>query len=331
MDIAVAGAAVRLALEPDGSCCAALVAIGAVAPTAISVPEAEAALLGSRIDPDALERMALAVRAAARPIDDKRGTVAYRRQVIGVLARRAAERAFERARERTETREPRDRTVRRRSSCGSASDPADACSNGSASQARRGLRRGDRGACSVLLDGRLVCACLVLAAEAEGRAVSTVGHRRASKLHPLQQQLLAHAGLQCASAPGHRVAAKALLDRNRPERARGALRARRQPVPLPLRQDRARRARRRRDSRGPGQSRFPPKGVMIRSSLLAPWRCSPPCSLRLWRPVRDQVTFRVRRPAGANDRSPRRSAWRRRPDAAARGAREPAHGRGARS
>jgi len=98
MDIAVVGAAVRIALAPDGSCLAARVALGAVAPTAIRVPEAEAALAGSRLDAAALARMAEAVRAAARPIDDKRGTAAYRRQVIGVIARRAAERAFERAR-----------------------------------------------------------------------------------------------------------------------------------------------------------------------------------------------------------------------------------------
>lgn len=97
MDIAVVGAAVRVALAPDGSCADARVAIGAVAPTAIRVPAAEAALLGSRLDAAALERMVEAVRAAARPIDDKRGTVAYRRQVIGVLARRATERASERA------------------------------------------------------------------------------------------------------------------------------------------------------------------------------------------------------------------------------------------
>lgn len=98
MDIAVVGAAVRIALAPDGSCLAARVALGAVAPTAIRVPAAEAALAGSRCDAAALARMVEAVRAAARPIDDKRGTVAYRRHVIGVLARRAAERALERAR-----------------------------------------------------------------------------------------------------------------------------------------------------------------------------------------------------------------------------------------
>jgi CO/xanthine dehydrogenase FAD-binding subunit len=98
MDIAVVGAAVRVALAPDGSCAAARVAVGAVAPTALRVPAAEAALAGSRLDAPALARLADAVRAAARPIDDKRGTAAYRRQVIGVLARRAAERAAERAR-----------------------------------------------------------------------------------------------------------------------------------------------------------------------------------------------------------------------------------------
>jgi CO/xanthine dehydrogenase FAD-binding subunit len=98
MDIAVVGAAVRVALAADGSCAAARVAVGAVAPTALRVPAAEAALVGSRLDAAALARLAEAVRAAARPIDDKRGTAAYRRQVIGVLARRATERAAERAR-----------------------------------------------------------------------------------------------------------------------------------------------------------------------------------------------------------------------------------------
>jgi carbon-monoxide dehydrogenase medium subunit len=98
MDIAVVGAAVRVALGPDGRCTAARVAIGAVAPTALRVPAAEAALVGSALDAAALARLAAAVREVARPIDDKRGTAAYRRQVVGVLARRAAERAAERAR-----------------------------------------------------------------------------------------------------------------------------------------------------------------------------------------------------------------------------------------
>jgi carbon-monoxide dehydrogenase medium subunit len=99
MDIAVVGAAVRVTLEAGGRCTAAQVALGAVAPTAIRVADAEAALRGSRLEAEALARLAEAARAAARPIDDKRGTVAYRRQVAGVLARRAAERAAARARE----------------------------------------------------------------------------------------------------------------------------------------------------------------------------------------------------------------------------------------
>jgi carbon-monoxide dehydrogenase medium subunit len=97
MDIAVVGAAVRVTLAPDGRCSEARVALGAVGPTAARVPEAEAALVGTTLDEAARARLMEAARAAARPIDDKRGTVAYRRQVAGVLARRAAEIAFGRA------------------------------------------------------------------------------------------------------------------------------------------------------------------------------------------------------------------------------------------
>jgi carbon-monoxide dehydrogenase medium subunit len=99
MDIAVVGAAVRLTLDADGVCREARVALGAVGPTAFRVLEAEAALVGTHLDEPALARLAEAARAAARPIDDKRGTVVYRRHVAGVLARRAASRAAERARE----------------------------------------------------------------------------------------------------------------------------------------------------------------------------------------------------------------------------------------
>src|SRR4051794_40381834 len=85
MDIAVAGAGVSLTLAADGTCTAARVAVGAVAPTALLVPAAGQALVGSRLDDAALARAAEAVSAAAKPIDDKRGTVAYRKTVAGVL------------------------------------------------------------------------------------------------------------------------------------------------------------------------------------------------------------------------------------------------------
>jgi CO/xanthine dehydrogenase FAD-binding subunit len=98
MDIAVAGAGVSVTLDAGDVCTAARVAVGAVAPTALLVPEAAAALVGTKLDERALARAAAAASAAARPIDDKRGTVAYRQTVVGVLTKRAAATAAARAR-----------------------------------------------------------------------------------------------------------------------------------------------------------------------------------------------------------------------------------------
>ena len=82
--------------------------------------------------------------------------------------------------------------------------------------AKEGCGTGDCGACSVMLDGRLVCSCLVLGVEAEGREIDTVeGMADGDKLHPLQQKFLEHAALQCGiCTPGFLVAAKALLEKN---------------------------------------------------------------------------------------------------------------------
>jgi aerobic carbon-monoxide dehydrogenase small subunit len=81
---------------------------------------------------------------------------------------------------------------------------------------KEGCGSGDCGACSVMLDGRLVCACLVLGVEAEGRRVETIeGMARGENLHPLQRKFLEHAALQCGvCTPGFLIAAKALLERN---------------------------------------------------------------------------------------------------------------------
>ena len=97
MDIAVAGAGVWLALDADRRVSQARVALGAVAPTALRVDAAAQALIGTRLEDEALARLAAAASAACRPIDDKRGTAAYRIRVAGVLARRAAVIAYERA------------------------------------------------------------------------------------------------------------------------------------------------------------------------------------------------------------------------------------------
>jgi CO/xanthine dehydrogenase FAD-binding subunit len=97
MDIAVVGAGVSLVLDDKGKCTSARVSLGAVAPTPLLVKEAAQALIGTPVDDAALEKLAAAASAACNPIDDKRGTVAYRVKVAGVLAKRAARIAHERA------------------------------------------------------------------------------------------------------------------------------------------------------------------------------------------------------------------------------------------
>jgi carbon-monoxide dehydrogenase medium subunit len=99
MDIAVVGVGVNIALDADGVCTAARVSLGAVAPTPLLVEAAGAALMGSRLDAAALDKLAQAAGAACRPIDDKRGTKEYRVKVAGVLAKRTALLALERARQ----------------------------------------------------------------------------------------------------------------------------------------------------------------------------------------------------------------------------------------
>lgn len=97
MDIAVVSCGVSLTIDDNGICTQARVALGAVAERALLVPEAAAALIGSPVDDAALTKLAAAASAAARPIDDKRGTKAFRTKVAGVLARRAAVVALNRA------------------------------------------------------------------------------------------------------------------------------------------------------------------------------------------------------------------------------------------
>jgi carbon-monoxide dehydrogenase medium subunit len=97
MDIAVVGAGVSLTLDPAGVCTDARVVLGAVAPTAILVPEAAAALVGRKLDDATLDALDQAAQRACKPIDDKRGTIEYRTKVAGVIARRTATTAYERA------------------------------------------------------------------------------------------------------------------------------------------------------------------------------------------------------------------------------------------
>ncbi len=98
MDIAVVGAGVSLTVDTDGTITQARVSLGAVAPRVLLVREAAQAIVGSRLERGAQDRLEAAARAACAPIDDKRGTVEFRIQVAGVLARRAALIALDRAR-----------------------------------------------------------------------------------------------------------------------------------------------------------------------------------------------------------------------------------------
>lgn len=97
MDIAVASAAVNLTLDAGGTVTAARVALGAVAPKVVLVDAAAKAIIGTKLDDAALAALAAACEAACTPIDDKRGTIAFRTSTAGVLARRAAQIAYARA------------------------------------------------------------------------------------------------------------------------------------------------------------------------------------------------------------------------------------------
>jgi carbon-monoxide dehydrogenase small subunit len=81
---------------------------------------------------------------------------------------------------------------------------------------KEGCATGDCGACSVTVDGRLMCSCLILGAEMQGKSIQTIeGMAEGEKLHPLQRKFLEHAALQCGiCTPGVLVAAKSLLEHN---------------------------------------------------------------------------------------------------------------------
>jgi len=82
--------------------------------------------------------------------------------------------------------------------------------------AKEGCGTGDCGACSTIMDGRVVCSCLVLGAEAQGSTIETIeGMAQGGDLHPLQRKFIEHAALQCGiCTPGFLMAAKALLETN---------------------------------------------------------------------------------------------------------------------
>lgn len=97
MDIAVVGCGINVTLDAGGTCTAARVSLGAVAPTVLLVQAAADTLIGHKLDDATLKALDAAAQAACKPIDDKRGTIVYRTKIAGVLARRVAAIAFDRA------------------------------------------------------------------------------------------------------------------------------------------------------------------------------------------------------------------------------------------
>ena len=262
MDIAVVGAGVTLSLDGGGTITAARVSLGAVAARVLLVPEAAQAIIGSRLDRAAQDRLEAAARAACRPIDDKRGTTEFRIDVAAVLARRTALIALDRARTQLMAKHHIEATVNGDAVeflCETEETLLDVLRDTlDLTGSKEGCASGDCGACSVMLDGRLVCSCLVLGCEVGGRRVETIeGMAKGETLHPLQQRFLEAAALQCGiCTPGlpDGQPGPAREDAG-PDRARGALLAGRQPLPVHrLRQDR---------DRGDGHGRGDEKGIAM--------------------------------------------------------------------
>lgn len=235
---AISVVSVAAALEQDaaGRVTHARVALGAVAPTPRRAPEAEEALVGARPTPEAVEVAARAAAEAAQPIDDIRGTAAYRRELVHVLTRRilrslaegvAPERPAEASvahplplvlpppdgwdgrslhcrvnGEEVVVPDVRGRSLLRvlREDLG-LTGTKDGCS------------AGECGACTVLLDGVAVTSCLVPAPQAYGREILTVeGLAQGDNLHPIQEAFMDHAATQCGyCTPGMLLSVEALL------------------------------------------------------------------------------------------------------------------------
>lgn len=243
MTLAVVNAAAYLEVNPDnGRVEVARIALGAVAPTPIRAEPAEAHLVGHPFSEDRVREAARLAAGETRPISDLRASAAYRRQVSEVLVYRALLAAWRRATgEATFQLPPHVVSVgaavprRLRRAVYRPDGPNEVVVNDRVYRVRFspgtlllellrdhlgltgtkvGCGTGECGACTVLLDGKPVNSCLVLAAQAVGREVQTVeGLGTPEQLHPLQEAFVRHAALQCGyCGPGVLMTAQALLE-----------------------------------------------------------------------------------------------------------------------
>ncbi len=235
--ISVVNAAVLVTME-SGKVAEARIALGSVAPTVFRAEEAEKMLEGSDLDEKAIADAAAAASWASRPIDDIRGTAAYRRHLVEVLVKRALQHIA--SGNVPELLPPMNRQEFRLLPVPSSDEIADGnrvtlTVNGqevtlkdvrgkSLLYALRdelgllgvkdGCSAGECGACTVQLDGRAVTSCLVPAPQAHGRTVETIeGISKNGSLHPIQRAFVDHAAAQCGyCTSGFIMSAKALLE-----------------------------------------------------------------------------------------------------------------------
>ncbi|MBW1996544.1 MAG: FAD binding domain-containing protein [Deltaproteobacteria bacterium] len=249
-DLAIVNAAALVVM--DGNVCRRCrLAVGAVAPVPLRLTRVERMIEGEEIGPDLLRDVEAVVKEEVKPITDVRSSEEYRREVSGVLVRRAISQALSEVRETPGDKSPRVSRSHAgpRAPVSGRSGPLES----EASQAgfrktirfvlngfevtteieshktllqvirdefqltgtKEGCGHGECGACTVLVDGRSVDSCLYPAFEVDGRSVTTIEGLvgEGNKLHPLQESFIANGGVQCGfCTPGMIISAKALLE-----------------------------------------------------------------------------------------------------------------------
>ena len=225
MDIAVVGLGVSLTMK-DGTCTAARVGLGAVAPTVLlveaapprrwSAPSSTPRRWSQRPPPAAPSASRSTTSAAPSSIAPR--SPACFSSAPPPSPPHAPRKTEREQRSWLNFTSPPPSTASRPSSCASRRRPCSTCLRDQLglTGTKEGCGSGDCGACSVMVDGSMVCSCLVLAAEAEGKKIETIeGMAKGDQLHALQQKFIEFAALQCGiCTPGFLVASRALLERN---------------------------------------------------------------------------------------------------------------------